>query len=204
MCLWVPGKPDFKEQCIHPYKLHLEPVIEPGKSQFDVCLGVGINCGMSTTKSCLKIRQCPAPATDQSDAVSCARHKYSFDDCLLRMRALKRQCHDNRWFLAAILCAGKVMAASKGSPRKTTFSGGKRHLRDSTWAADRAVMVWCPRHLREQSPFLLTQKKRRKSLRGNLWYLAWVSQQYSIPFLTLASCSGLQLIPQILLSLFRG
>ena len=26
------------------------------------------------------------------------------------------------------------MAASKGSPRKTTFSGGKRHLRDSTWA----------------------------------------------------------------------
>ena len=31
--------------------------------------------------------------------------------------------------------------------------------------AHRAVMVWCPRHLREQSPFfLLAQKKAQKSL----------------------------------------
>ena len=38
---------------------------------------------------------------------------------------------------------------------------------------------------------------------GRFRYLMWVSQQYSMPFLTLASCSGLQLIPQILLSLLE-
>ena len=44
--------------------------------------------------------------------------------------------------------------------RKTTFSrlslGG-----EVVCAANRAVMVWCPGHLREQSPFFLAQKAQK-------------------------------------------
>ena len=82
---------------------------------------------------------------------------------------LKRQCHDNRWILAAILCGeeqwrpqGKA-AENDIFARKTTFArlslGG-----EAVRAADRAVMVWCPRHLCEQSPIYTRAKKRKKSL----------------------------------------
>ena len=77
---------------------------------------------------------------------------------------LKRQCHHNRWFFFSHFVWGKVMAAVRQNR-------GKRHLLDSSWAAKRfarltrAVMVWYPRHLRKQSPFLLlAQKKPKKAL----------------------------------------
>ena len=58
----------------------------------------------------------------------------------IRQNLLQRQCHDNRWFFSAILCVGKIMAA-------TRQDRGKRNLLDSSWAAnlfasDQAVMKW--------------------------------------------------------------
>ena len=74
---------------------------------------------------------------------------------------LKRQCHDSRWFLAAILF-GENNGGHKARPRKTIFArlslGG-----EVVHAADGAVMVRCPRHLREQSPLLARSKKSAKN-----------------------------------------
>ena len=81
---------------------------------------------------------------------------------------LKRQCHDNRWFLAAILC-GKNNGCHRGRPRKTTISRGKPLLLNSFWAvklfAQLTELSWSDvrdscvgsRHL------LLAQKKRKKT-----------------------------------------
>ena len=45
--------------------------------------------------------------------------------------SLKQQCHDNQWFLAAILC-GKN-GGHKARPRKSTIARRKRHFLDSAW-----------------------------------------------------------------------
>ena len=85
----------------------------------------------------------------------------------MTLLTLKRQCHDNRWFLAAILC-GKNNGGHKARPQKTTISRGKMTFARFSWggeaarAADRAVMVQCPRHLREQSPFFARAKKAQE------------------------------------------
>ena len=74
---------------------------------------------------------------------------------------LKRQCHDNRRFLAAMLW-GENNCGHKARLRKTTFarlSWGDEFVR----ATDRAVMIGCPRHLREQSPFFLLPQQKRIS-----------------------------------------
>ena len=70
------------------------------------------------------------------------------------------RCHDNRCFFAAILC-GKNNGGRKAKPRKTTFarlSFGDEVVR----ATDQAVMIGCPRHLSEQSPFFARAKKAQK------------------------------------------
>ena len=72
----------------------LDPLLSVGS--LSLMCALGLRSIVACQRLNLSSRSGSAPATDQSDAVSCARHKYSFDDCLLRMRALKRQCHDNR------------------------------------------------------------------------------------------------------------
>ena len=69
-------------------------------------------------------------------------------------------------------CAGKNNGGHKARLQKTNIARGKRHFLDSAWpvkvlAADRAVMVRCPRHLREQSPF----SKYKKSAKNN--WISW-------------------------------
>ena len=78
--------------------------------------------------------------------------------------ALKRQCHQNRWFLAAILC-GKNNGGRKVRPRKKTIARGKRHFFDSAEAVKlfARLTVWYPRHLREQSPIFACAKKSAKN-----------------------------------------
>ena len=49
------------------------------------------------------------------------------------LETLKRQCHDNPWFLAAILC-WENNGGHKARPQKTTISQGKQHFLDSAWA----------------------------------------------------------------------
>ena len=81
---------------------------------------------------------------------------------------LKRQCHDNRWFLRPS-CVGKNNGGQKGRPRKRHFLeendicstlvlGG-----EALHAADLAVLVWRPRHLREQSPVYTRAQKSAKN-----------------------------------------
>ena len=89
---------------------------------------------------------------------------------------LKWQCHVNWWFLAAILW-GRNNGGYKARPRKT--------IMDCSWkttftrlsvggevvrAADRAVMVWCPRHLLEQSPFFGRAKNNWISWHWTPWF----------------------------------
>ena len=83
----------------------------------------------------------------------------------LSWATLKRQCHDNRDFWQPFLWGrwwwpqGKATENDNCS-RKTTFallSLGRKVVR----AADQAVMVWSPRHLREQSPFYARAKKSK-------------------------------------------
>ena len=61
---------------------------------------------------------------------------------------LKRQCHDNRWFLAVILCGvGKNNGGHKARPRRTTVARGKRHFLDWAWQvklfARLTELSWC-------------------------------------------------------------
>ena len=76
-------------------------------------------------------------------------------------------------------CVGKNNGGHKGRPRKTTFArlslGG-----EVVRAADRPVMIWCPRHLREQSPFFTRAKKHKKN--------HWIS--WHCPFNTLTETCG--------------
>ena len=80
----------------------------------------------------------------------CPSHSVAFS-------VLKRQYHDNQWFFFSHFAWGKMAAI--GQDR------GKWHLlniivfsREAVCPADRSVMVWCPRYLRKQSPFLIAPK----------------------------------------------
>ena len=79
----------------------------------------------------------------------------------------KRQCHDNRWFLAAILC-GKNNGGHKTRPWKTTIAWGKQHFLDSAWAvklfARLTELSWSDVRdtCTSSHHYLLAQKRARK------------------------------------------
>ena len=63
---------------------------------------------------------------------------------------------------------GKNNGGHKAGPQKTTIARGKMTFARLSWggeavrAADRAVMVQCLRHLREQSPLFARAKQAQK------------------------------------------
>ena len=80
--------------------------------------------------------------------------------------SLKRQCHDNRWFLAAILF-GESNGCHKARPQQTTIARGKRHLHDSAWTLKLFIrlteMSWSDvRDTCVSSRHFCPRKKKRK------------------------------------------
>ena len=63
--------------------------------------------------------------------------------------------------------------------RKTTFTRLSLDV-EAVRATDRAVMIWCPRHLRELSPFFARAKKRKISL--NIVTLHLYGETYKVSF----------------------